>query len=64
MLNDKPTNSIESSTETKDVNKLLKELKGVKKLKSLDIDNSSGFVCDVTTGICGPVTQQKEEGKK
>ncbi len=63
MLNDKHVKSVESSTDGKDVNGVLKELNGVKKLKSLDFDNSSGFVCDVNTGICGPVIQ-KEEGKK
>lgn len=63
MLNDKQVKSVESSTDGKDVNGALKELTGVKKLKSLDFDNSSGFVCDVNTGICGPVIQ-KEEDKK
>ncbi|MEH7239442.1 hypothetical protein [Bacillus sp. JJ1562] len=61
MLNEKQTKSI--ATDGKDVNGALKELNGVKKLKSFDFDSSSGFVCDVNTGICGPVIQ-KEEGKK
>ncbi|MEH7226740.1 hypothetical protein V7112_23325 [Bacillus sp. JJ1566] len=62
MLNDKQTKSVASSTEGENVNKAMKELNGVKKLKSLDFDSSSGFVCDINTGICGPVIQ-KEEGK-
>ncbi|MEH7382598.1 hypothetical protein V7138_19195 [Bacillus sp. JJ1533] len=60
MLDDKQTKSTPSST---DDNGVLKELNGNKKFKSLDIDSSSGFVCDINTGICSPVTQ-KEEGKK
>ncbi len=63
MLNDEQKKSVGPSAEGKDVNGALKELNGVKKFKSLDFDNSSGFVCDVNTGICGPVTQQEEEGK-
>ncbi|MFS0823537.1 hypothetical protein DZB84_01700 [Bacillus sp. HNG] len=60
MVDDKQTKSTTSST---DGYGALKELNGVKKLKSLDIDSSSGFVCDVNTGICGPI-KPKEEDKK
>ncbi len=60
MLNDKQSKSEASSTDGKDVNGALKVLNGIKKLKSLDFDSSSGFVCDINTGICGPVNQEKE----
>ncbi|WP_099362954.1 hypothetical protein [Fredinandcohnia onubensis] len=60
MLNDKQSKSEASSTDGKDVNGALKELNGIKKLKSFDFDSSSGFVCDINTGICGPVNQKKE----
>ncbi len=60
MLNDKQFKSEASSTDGKDDNGAFKELDGIKKLKSLDFDNSSGFVCDINTGICGPVNQKKE----
>ncbi|HLU23743.1 MAG TPA: hypothetical protein VKZ77_14870 [Bacillaceae bacterium] len=35
-------------------------LKPLQKLKTFEFDNSSGFSCDINTGICGPVEQQKE----
>jgi hypothetical protein len=38
----------------------LKDLSGIKKFKTLEFDSSSGFVCDINTGICGPVDQEKE----
>lgn len=35
-------------------------LQELKTIKTLDIDSSPGFFCDVETGICGPITQEKE----
>jgi len=60
MLNDKQIKSESTSTDGKDGNGALNELNSIKKLKSLDFDNSSGFVCDINTGICGPVVERKE----
>lgn len=60
MVN-KETDSV--TTETKDSKKALKSLNGIKKLKTLDVNQSNDFMCDIETGICGPVTQ-KEEGKR
>ena len=60
MLKDKDSQSATSSSERKNSNETLKDLNGIKKLKSLDLDTSSGFVCDINTGICGPVNQKKE----
>ena len=39
------------------------DLSEIQELKSFDFDHSAGFVCDINTGICGPVIQE-EEGKK
>lgn len=33
----------------------------LKPLKELDDSKSSGFVCDMETGICGPITEKKEK---
>lgn len=35
-------------------------LKNLKKIKTLDLGDAQGFTCDAETGICGPVTQEKE----
>lgn len=48
----------------KQIEKDTKEtVKPLKELKTIEFDSSQGFVCDVNTGICGPITQE-EEGKK
>jgi len=36
-----------------------KDLNRIQVLKN--IDGAAGFVCDIHTGICGPITQGKEE---
>lgn len=36
------------------------ELKPIQELKGFDFAASDGFVCDMETGICGPVKQDKE----
>ncbi|WP_010096331.1 hypothetical protein [Ornithinibacillus scapharcae] len=33
----------------------------MKEIKEISLDNSSGFVCDINTGICGPVNNRKED---
>lgn len=35
-------------------------LQPLQNLKGLDADDSSGFICDIETGVCGPVNQKKE----
>ena len=35
-------------------------MNSIQELKSIDNDNSSGFVCDIDTGVCGPITKVKE----
>ncbi|GGA82555.1 hypothetical protein [Ornithinibacillus halotolerans] len=32
-----------------------------KKFETIEIGDSSGFFCDVNTGVCGPI-KKKEEG--
>jgi len=59
MLNEKDR---DSSNLHKDEPKVkLTELKPIQELTTLEFDESAGFFCDVNTGICGPVTQEKEE---
>lgn len=50
--------NVETSSEKK--NSTLKML-DMKDIKEMSLDNSSGFVCDVNTGICGPVNNRKED---
>lgn len=50
--------NVETSSEKK--NPTLKML-DMKDIKEMSLDNSSGFVCDVNTGICGPVNNRKED---
>ncbi|MCF3944988.1 hypothetical protein [Oceanobacillus alkalisoli] len=38
------------------------ELKPLEELEGFNFDSSDAFVCDMETGICGPV--KKEEKKK
>lgn len=48
--------------ETKnETNTTLKDLSGI---QLVDFGGSTGFSCDVETGICGPVDQAKEEDEK
>ena len=39
------------------------DLKPIQKLKGFDFADSNAFVCDMETGICGPVNQEKEAKK-
>lgn len=32
-------------------------------LKTIELDSSGGFVCDINTGICGPIDEKKEVKK-
>jgi len=59
MMKDKQTQSA-SSKAHKDSKETSKNLSGIKKLKTLDFGSSEGFICDVNTGVCGPVSQEKE----
>ena len=40
--------------------KLAFDLKPIQELKGFDFEDSDAFVCDMETGICGPVNQEKE----
>lgn len=60
MMKDKQHPSHSSSPEQKESKSTLKDLSGI---KTLDFGNSQGFACDAETGICGPVTQGKEENE-
>ncbi|WP_096269927.1 hypothetical protein [Paucisalibacillus globulus] len=61
MLRDEESNSMQSSDQ-KNSKVASKGMNGIRKIKSLDIDTSAGFVCDINTGICGPI-EKKKEGK-
>jgi len=37
------------------------DIKPLKPLKTLDDSNSGGFICDMETGICGPIKEEKEK---
>ena len=37
------------------------ELQPLKKLDVVDFGSSDGFMCDVETGICGPINNNKEK---
>lgn len=63
MLKNEGTKSTDSLSKAQDPKSPLKKLKGVTELKGFEFDGSVGFVCDVNTGICGPITK-KEEGKE
>ena len=60
MLNDKHPKYEASSINQKDVIGSMKEPNSIIQLKSLDFNSSSGYVCDINNGICGPVVQKKE----
>ena len=62
MLKDKQSISA-ASPRRNDSKVTLIDFKGTQGLKGLDNITSAGFVCDVNTGICGPVIQE-EEGNK
>lgn len=49
-----------SAAEQADSNNTLQNLSG---LQMVEFGDSTGFACDVDTGICGPV-DQKEENEK
>jgi hypothetical protein len=36
------------------------ELKPIQELKGFEFATSDAFVCDMETGVCGPVRQEKE----
>ena len=38
-------------------------LQNLSGLKLVEFGDSTGFACDVETGICGPITQKEEEEK-
>ena len=61
LLNDKQKDSSNIKEEKSSVN--LTELKSFPDLTTIEFDDSAGFVCDVNTGICGPVTEKKEGEK-
>lgn len=48
------------SAEQADSNNTLQNLSG---LKMVEFGGSTGFACDVDTGICGPVDQKEEDEK-
>lgn len=39
-------------------------LQNLSELKLVEFGDSTGFACDVETGICGPVDQKKEEDEQ
>ena len=39
------------------------DLNDIQELKGFEFDLSDGLLCDINTGICGPVSKE-EEGKK
>lgn len=59
ILKDKQSISA-ASLEQNDSKVKLIALKGIQELKGLDNKTSAGFVCDINTGVCGPVTKEKE----
>lgn len=36
------------------------ELKPLQELKGFDFTTSDAFICDMETGVCGPVNQDRE----
>lgn len=56
-------NQTTASPERNDSKAPLIDLNNIQELKSFEFEGSEGFVCDINTGICGPVIK-KEEGKK
>ena len=62
MLKDKQNRS-EASPERNDSKAPLIDLNDIQELKGFEFDLSDGLLCDINTGICGPVSKE-EEGKK
>ena len=62
MLKDKQNQSV-ASLERNASKAPLIDLNDIQELKSFEFDGSAGFVCDISTGICGPVIKE-EEGKE
>jgi hypothetical protein len=62
MLKDKQNQSAASPERNASKAPLI-DLNDIQELESFDFDGSAGFVCDINTGICGPVIKE-EEGKK
>ena len=49
---------------TKEIkNELTDTLQDLSKFKLVDFGESTGFTCDVQTGICGPIDQKEEDEK-
>jgi len=46
--------------ENKTPEKSIMNIKPIQELKGFDFAASDAFVCDMDTGICGPVNQEKE----
>jgi hypothetical protein len=63
MLLKENKNQSAASPERNDSKAPLIDLNDIQELKSFEFDHSEGFVCDINTGICGPVIKE-EEGKK
>lgn len=62
MFNEKERDLL--NLQDNEVKGTLQEIKTIQELTMLEIDDSTGgFMCDINTGICGPVTQKKEEEK-
>jgi len=47
--------------DNKTLEKSIINLKPIQELKSFDFTASDALVCDMETGICGPVNQEKEK---
>lgn len=45
------------------IEKEAKPFTELKNIKTFEFDQSQAFVCDVNTGICGPIKEEKEEKK-
>jgi hypothetical protein len=56
-------NQTAASPQRNDSKVQLIDLNNIQELKSFEFDGSEEFVCDINTGICGPVIK-KEEGKE
>lgn len=60
MFNEKDRDSI--NLQDDELKGSVPEIKTIQELTMLENDDSAGgFMCDINTGICGPVTQEKEE---
>lgn len=50
------------SAKENETNTLQEEPKEIKGIETLDL-GGSGMVCDLETGICGPINEEKEDKK-